>query len=206
MIGSDLPAESVRRDLSAPSPKYCLKQGGFGRNRRCYVITNGQFSFIDWLDELINLAGADCEVVIGTWTAAVADMRKVEVWLDSNRIKHCRWVIDPSFETRHPKIYKKLTDTFGHDAIRAWNTHAKFALVEGDGWKIIINTSANLNSNKRCEYFSAEDNPTLYDLFLQMVTDIFELQKPGIGRTEQRRFNRILTNKDISKGGYRASF
>jgi hypothetical protein len=51
-------------------------------------------------------------VLISTWTAADAEIKKAEEFLDNNLINKLHFVVDRSFETRQPKYYKMLQERF----------------------------------------------------------------------------------------------
>jgi hypothetical protein len=146
-----------------------------------FTLSGGEFSSIDWMDALLDYAGP-CRAVIATWTAASADMERVHDWLGTARLTSAEWIVDRSFPNRQPEICAAFREKFGDDSIRVFASHAKFSLLSNDdGWKIVALTSANLNQNKRVEFFHAADDPDLFDQFEAMVRDVFAAQAPGEG-------------------------
>lgn len=85
-----------------------------------------------------------------------------------------RWIVDPSFESRQPKYVSTLIDLFGDNSIRSIPTHAKFILCYNDNFNIIIQTSMNLNQNKRLENFTIIENKEMVDFYKEFVNNIFE--------------------------------
>ncbi len=145
----------------------------FGFNR-------GQFSSIDLLDAVLSFTGpARC--IVATWTAAKADMTRAKEFLESGRITDVRWLVDISFQNRQPELCDLLRHKFGDDAIRALRSHAKFMTVASEDWSVVIQTSMNLNQNKRLESFWVCECPDLYREFTSLVEDVFEIQAPGDG-------------------------
>ena len=154
----------------------CLSD--FGRDRPVRTLTWGQFSAIDWLEALIRLADPVEEIVISTWTAANADLRRLHGWAASAADIPITWLLDGSFPTRKPESFAMLCDLWG-DRVRVLDIHAKFFLVRGAGLDIVSMTSANLNRNPRIEMFDAAHDPAQADLLRGFVRRAFDLAAPG---------------------------
>jgi hypothetical protein len=182
IIGRDVPkGRKVGRRFAGDSAREMLKEAGFGRGREAIFLTAGQFSSVDWIDAILDYTG-EANATIATWTAASADLDRVETWINSARLKTCSWIVDRSFPNRQPEICGAFRARFGDDSIRVFATHAKFSMIWNDaGWRVIALTSANLNLNARTEMFHAADDPELFDQFKVMVDDVFAAQEPGEG-------------------------
>lgn len=142
--------------------------------------TSGDFSIIDVIAACVRkLPGAG--LVISTWTAAGADMQHVEDFMASGTVSGARWIVDRSFQNRQPALCDSLRARFGDDAIRVQRVHCKFVLLEADGGRAVIQTSANLNRNMRIENVSVSSCPVLFDAYSGLVEDIFATQVPGAG-------------------------
>ena len=171
---------AVSRAFGGETALQALRTAGFGAGRECFGFNKGQFSFID----LIEACGEYCgpaHATIATWTAAAADLSRVELWMKRQRLLSVRWVVDYSFETRQPKFCAQLRETFGDECIRTTASHAKFALLKSDDWRMVIQTSMNLNQNKRLENFWVADDRDLFDAYSDLVSDVFSVQGPGDG-------------------------
>jgi hypothetical protein len=180
-VGRDVPKRTIARKFAGDSAKAILQDCGFGRGREAFFLTSGQFSSVDWIDALLDYTG-EAHATIATWTAASADLDRVDRWIGAARLSSCSWIVDRSFPNRQPAICDAFRRRFGDDAIRVFATHAKFSLLWNDaGWRIVALTSANLNLNARVEFFHAADDPALFEQFKAMVDDVFQSQKPGEG-------------------------
>lgn len=181
IVGRDVPRRKVGRKFAGDTARELLKQAEFGRGREAIFLTGGQFSSVDWIDALLDYTG-EANATIATWTAASADLDRVDKWIGTARLKTCSWIVDRSFPNRQPAICDGFRKRFGDDSIRVFATHAKFSLIWNDeGWRIVALTSANLNLNARTEMFHAADDPDLFAQFSEMVDDIFGSQKAGEG-------------------------
>ncbi|WP_321336549.1 hypothetical protein [Breoghania sp.] len=179
----------ISRLFNGETATQALRDSGFGPGRECFGFNKGQFSFVDLIEAATDIAGP-VDAVLATWTAAAADMSRIELWLRRNRLRSVAWLVDYSFETRQPKFCAQLRETFGDDCIRTTASHAKFALLNNDDWRVVIQTSMNLNQNKRLENFWIADDADLFNAYAGLVAEVFEIQKPGEGFGEKPKVRR----------------
>lgn len=151
---------------------------GFTRGSEIHCLTYGQFSLLDAITALLNITGP-AAVDVSTWTAGGADITHAESFLRDGRITRLRFLVDRSFPTRQPGYCRELVRLFGADAIRTTQTHAKFATITGDRWRLAINTSMNMNTNRRMEYIQVADDPALHAFLTTAVDDVFTELPPG---------------------------
>lgn len=166
------------RAFNGESAKKALQAAEFGPGMEAFGFNKGQFSVIDLIEAALSYSGP-ADVTIATWTAADADLRRVASQLEDNRIRKITWLVDYSFETRQPVFCRTMRSLFGDETIRTVASHAKFALISNDDWKLVLQTSMNLNQNKRLENFWLADDPDLFEAYSSLVTDIFDLQPNG---------------------------
>lgn len=179
-------AEAVSHSRPAPrrnprlfkvgDARAALREFDHGREVTCY--TFGQFSVLDALIAILNRTGP-AHVVVATWTAAAADLRRAQELLRDERILSCRWVVDHSFKNRQPHYLDEMIRLFGEDSIRSLKTHAKFMLIHNDDWHVVVRTSMNLNENKRLENLDVVDDPDFCRWHLDMVDGIFRDRAAG---------------------------
>lgn len=136
-----------------------------------FGLTKGQFSIINVIEHILKQTGP-ADVIISTWTAANAEIKKAENFLSNGNINNLHWIVDRSFKTRQVKYYNILIDGFGLKAISETDSHAKFTLIHNDSWHIVIRTSMNLNENKRLEFFEVSDSEPLYNYLYSICSDI----------------------------------
>ena len=146
--------------------------GEIGKRTDTFILTFGQFSLIDALTAIIDQVGPS-DVVLSSWTAAGAHLEKTAEMIESSSIKKFRMILDRSFETRQPKYCEHMRRLFGADCIRHFRTHAKFAIITNDDFKIVVRTSMNLNENPRLENIEISENSEFADLMLKVVDDVF---------------------------------
>lgn len=146
-----------------------------------YILTYGQFALLDAIVEILHQTGP-ARVVVATWTAANADLSRMEQQLSTNAglITDLRWIVDRSFATRQPAYCAKMRELFGDQCIRTTRTHAKFVTIRNDHWSLAIRTSANLNENPRMESLEISDDDALCSFLENVADDLFDEQPPGV--------------------------
>ncbi|KAA8723008.1 hypothetical protein [Corynebacterium phocae] len=165
------------------SAKAALADFDKGHETTCY--TFGQFSIIDALVALMQKTGP-VHVVIATWTAASADLRRAQELMADDLILSCRWVVDHSFANRQPEYLEKMVELFGKDSIRSLKTHAKFMLLYNEEWNIVVRTSMNLNENKRLENMDVIDSEDFCSWHRALVDGIFSDRRAGDFRDDSQ--------------------
>lgn len=148
---------------------------GFDDTVQIYGFTKGAFSVIDLITELVKVTGP-ADLTISTWTAAKLDITRVLEFCESGAIRSARWLTDLTFQRRTPELANRIRDVFGKDAIRVAKVHSKFALISNDKWKIVLQTSMNLNFSPRFENFSVAHDPELYDFIDAIVSEVWNKQ------------------------------
>lgn len=142
------------------------------------------FSLIDAIEHLLTQTGP-AHVTLATWSAANSDLAHAHGLLTNGAILTFRLVTDFSFQARQPAYCAGLRQRFGDDAVRVTKAHCKFCLIRNDAWNIVLQTSANLNENIRLETYAISDDAALADYLGQLVSDLFDFQKPGEGFTKK---------------------
>lgn len=148
---------------------------GFDNTVEIYGFTKGAFSVIDIITELVKVTGP-ADLTISTWTAAKLDISRVLDFCESGAIRSARWLTDLTFQRRTPELAQRIRDVFGKDAMRVAKVHSKFALISNENWKIVLQTSMNLNFSPRFENFTVAHDPELYDFIDKIVSEVWTRQ------------------------------
>ena len=143
-----------------------------------FAITNGHLSLVDILAHVLETTGP-ARLDVATWTAADGDLRRAHAFMLDGRVKHARFIVDPSFRSRKPEFCATLVELFGPECIRTTPIHGKFATIQNETWKIAIRTSMNLNVNRRIESVEISDDPALVDFLTDFMDQVFS--RPAAG-------------------------
>lgn len=117
IVGRNVPVRKSGRKFGGETAREMLEQAEFGRGREAIFLTAGQFSSVDWIDALLGYTG-EADGVIATWTAAAADLDRVEKWIGGARLSSCSWIVDRSFPNRQPAICDSFRKRFGDESDR----------------------------------------------------------------------------------------
>ncbi|HEX7352507.1 hypothetical protein [Brachybacterium sp.] len=147
--------------------------------------TTGDFSLLDLILVLLDTAGPS-EVTVETWSAGLYDMEVLNRFITSDLITSFRLVLDVSFRNNRgnnamdgTSYAAVLEDVFGLDAIRTTRTHAKNVIVRGGAHDFVILSSANLNENKRAEWFTVTNDPGMVEFGSRVADELFGGIDPG---------------------------
>lgn len=143
--------------------------GGLTPGGRIVGITNGRFSLIDLLREILDQTGP-ARVTVCAWVASLDDAEAAAHFLSSGQAKRVTLVLGGAPKRRGPYL-AKLARPPGCEVMYG-QIHAKFVLVRNDQWNISVRTSMNLNRNQRLEQFDLDDDPQICDFFESVVDSI----------------------------------
>ena len=163
-----------KHGMAGESASRCI--GIIEKGSDIFGLTKGDFSMIDILRHVAKQIGP-CNIDIGTWTAAAADIKQAFDMLNDKNILSMRWLVDRSFPQRQQKYYNSLLDKFGQDSVRLARFHAKFILLENDDYKVAVRTSMNLNLNQRIEFFEISEGSPISDYLREVVDYHFALPR-----------------------------
>jgi len=139
-----------------------------------HCLSVGQYNLIDIIRHVLNTTKT-ANIDLTVWTAADASLKKASDFVLAGDISKMRWIIDPSFKSRQPLYVKTLENRFSKDCIRTIPTHAKFILVYNENYNFIIQTSMNLNQNKRLESFTVIENKELVSFYKDFFDSAFKI-------------------------------
>jgi len=190
-VGRKVGRRNVVRAFNGEGALASLRSAGFGPGMEVFGLNKGQFSAIDLLDAILTFTGGGA-VTVATWTAAYADVKRAEQFLRTGRADRMTWLVDRSFQTRQPEYCRLLRETFGDECIRVSSSHAKFMLIDAGDWRVVVQTSMNLNQNARLESFWVADDPVLFDAYRDVVMECFAVQGAGEGFENSARGRRDM--------------
>jgi hypothetical protein len=178
----------ARRVLAAPRASHTVRTlegtaaqavAGLVQGGRLIGLTSGQFSLLDLIRALLDLTGP-ADVLLSTWTAGIRDVETAAWLLGGGQIRSLRILTDRSFPTRQPKYCRRLVELFGPECLVVTRTHAKFAVIENEGWTLAVRSSMNLNKNTRWEQFDVDDDPEVAALFRGFAEEVAAASGTGI--------------------------
>ncbi len=149
---------------------------GWGRDLEVAGFTKGQFSLIDLIRAVVDIVGQVDEMLIATWTASHNDVRQAIEFFEAGTIARSRWLVDLTFQRRTPALADYIRRTFGPDAIRVAPNHAKLVALSAPDWRVVVDTSMNLNHNPRFENFAIAHDPARHAFIESLFDEIWTAQ------------------------------
>jgi hypothetical protein len=151
------------------------------------ILVSGQFSFLNVLEALLNQIDGPARVDLSSWTVAKFEYTRLAQHLATGKISRLRFLTDSSLASRQPKEYENLMATLGAKNVRVMSCHAKISLIHNEQWNLAVRTSANMNQNRRIEYYEISDDPALLAYMLAFFDEVFT-HPPAkiIGRRKMR--------------------
>jgi hypothetical protein len=184
-----LPADALvyRRpeDLSRRALRVLFRQetardflGTIRPGMHLFGFSKGQFSLVELLEAITDQM-APIDFALSTWTAARADLTRLEQLVTSTRIRTIRLLIDATFQRREPQLLQSIRERYGTGAIRIVQNHAKFMLCSAGDLRLVVRTSMNLNFNPRLEDVEIKDDPEVYQFLDGILVRLFGFTDPA---------------------------
>ena len=173
--------------VRAPFESAAVCVRGLVRGGGVTGLTCGQFSLLDLVLALLEKTGP-ADVRLSTWSTGIRDAETAGALLKDGRIKSLRMYTDRSFPSRQPKYAARVVQIFGPDAIKCTRIHAKIALIQAGGWRLVVRSSMNLNKNPRFEQFDVDDSPQMFEMIADWL-DALDRETPGL----------VFTNAEVER-------
>lgn len=136
-----------------------------------FAITRGQFSMIDAVMHVLNQVGP-AKLSIWTWAIADYELSQFARLQEDGRITEGLLVIDNSARKRNSEIIREWQCKFGSKSVRYVMNHSKIATIEGNGFKVLLRGSMNLNFNPRFEQLDVTEGGPDFDLVKEIECEI----------------------------------
>ena len=150
--------------------------GNISKGMCRFGLTAGQFSLNDLIEHILNQTGP-ADMYLTTWAASTNGLRRAFEFLNDDRVRKIRFLIDVGSKKVRDKMFSDLIDSYG-DSIRTTKIHAKFVLIRNEKWDIVVRTSANLNRNQRIENFEIDDDKNFADFLQTFFDEAFKIIIP----------------------------
>lgn len=92
-------------------------------------------------------------VLLSTWCMAVTDAEEIKKWLDAGYIERVDFYVGVIFHGSYAEVYKYLKENCVRNGGRicVFRNHSKVIAGFGERFDFAIASSANVNTNPRCE-------------------------------------------------------
>ena len=92
-------------------------------------------------------------ILISTWCMALEDCKEVESWIKKGQIERIDFYVGEIFKNGYRGVYDYLRKIakMTNGRVARFRNHSKVMVVIGDHFNAVIESSANVNTNPRCE-------------------------------------------------------
>lgn len=141
-----------------------------------HVISHGDIDSLSYLAHALSSVTHFDHVAISTWCMARADLDQLSTWLDAGRIDQLDLYVGEIFPSQYGDEYARaleMADLYGCRVVVARN-HSKVMLMAstGEGYYLITESSANVNTNPRIEQTTITASQALYDFYAEFFAGL----------------------------------
>jgi hypothetical protein len=127
-------------------------------------------------------AAAPATISLWTWTVAEYEVQCLESLQHNSGVVAGRLIIDEGARKKNAQIIANWKTSFGPESVRYVRNHAKIATVEGNGLRICLRGSMNLNHNPRFEQLDVTEGGQDFDLVRQIEDELPILRDDASGK------------------------
>lgn len=178
-VAKDLPKNKIKYSNALKLAKDITLDKGIRYN----CIVAGNFIFGDFIEAFIVNNNAKCkDLTISTLSLDQNNVDSLANLLNGQFVDQLNLILSDYFYAHErksliPYIYDKL-DVDNRFQLASAGSHTKIAMFETlGGKKIVIHGSANLRSSSNIKQFVIEENPSLYDFWMEYHMNIIQEYK-----------------------------
>jgi len=139
-----------------------------------HVISQGDIDSLSYLSHVLQHSQADY-VLLSTWCMASADVEALDAWLDSGTIGRFDAYVGEIFPA-HDELCRIARTAGGRVAV--FRNHSKVMLAAlKSGAKIVVESSANINTNPRTEQTAITRCAPLFDYYKDFFDRVKSLNR-----------------------------
>jgi hypothetical protein len=144
-----------------------------------HVMSRGDIDSLSYLRHILNGVSHLDHVLMSTWCIAKNDLTEISAWLEAGRIEQFDLYAGEIFPGSYGDEYEQFTkmcDVYGCRLVVAKN-HSKITLCSNADTKLVVESSANVNTNPRIEQSTIHHNAALHAFYLEFFNGIKSIDK-----------------------------
>ena len=144
-----------------------------------HVISRGDIDSLSYLRHVLAGVSHLDHVLMSTWCIAKNDLTEITAWLDAGKIEQFDLYAGEIFPGSYGDEYEmfmKMCDLYGCRLVVAKN-HSKVTLCAAEGYRVVVESSANVNTNPRIEQSTLHNNAELHAFYLEFFSGIKSIDK-----------------------------
>lgn len=173
-------AHQLRR-AKAESDLAGLLPARFATGESWHVISHGNIDALSYLRHALTAVSHFDFVLLSTWCIATEDMVELQAWLDTGSIDELTLAVGELFPGQYAAEYTlalQLADTYGVRLIVSRN-HSKVIVARhiADDYHLVMEGSANVNTNPRIEQTAIHCDRALADFYVDFYHGLRSIDK-----------------------------
>ncbi len=144
-----------------------------------HVISHGDIDSLSYVRHILAGVSHLDYLLMSTWCIAKNDLTEISDWLNAGRIEQFDLYAGEIFPGSYGDEYEqvlKMCENYGCRLVVAKN-HSKITLCSVGDYKIVIESSANVNTNPRIEQSALHHNTELYAFYLDFFNGVKSIDK-----------------------------
>lgn len=147
-----------------------------------HVISGGKIDGLSYLQHLIE-AGSFEHVILSTWCMALEDVKQLATWMQAGRIDRLDVYVGEIFPSQYAPAFETLCSTVRENKhggrVAVFRNHSKVTVAashDRDEY-VVIESSANLNTNPRTEQTCLTHSRDLAEFYADFFGSIKSFQR-----------------------------
>lgn len=144
-----------------------------------HVMSRGDIDSLSYVRHVLAGVSHLDHLLMSTWCIAKNDLTEIANWLDSGRVEQFDLYAGEIFPGSYGDEYEQMLamcENYGARLVIAKN-HSKVTLCSVDDYKIVIESSANVNTNPRIEQSALHHNADLHGFYLDFFNGVKSIDK-----------------------------
>ena len=144
-----------------------------------HVMSRGDIDSLSYVRHVLAGVSHLDHLLMSTWCIAKNDLTEIANWLDSCRVEQFDLYAGEIFPGSYGDEYEQMLamcENYGARLVIAKN-HSKVTLCSVDDYKIVIESSANVNTNPRIEQSALHHNADLHGFYLEFFNGVKSIDK-----------------------------
>jgi len=144
-----------------------------------HVISRGDIDSLSYVRHILSGVTHLDHLLMSTWCIAKADMTEICGWLESGKVEQFDLYAGEIFPGSYSDEYEQMLNMcnlYGCRLVIAKN-HSKVSLCAQGDYTVVIESSANVNTNPRIEQSTLTNDATLHAFYIDFFSGVKSIDK-----------------------------
>lgn len=145
-----------------------------------HVMSRGDIDSLSYLRHILAGVSHLDHVLMSTWCIARNDLTEIAGWLESGKIDKFELYAGEIFPGSYGDEYEqfaKMCEAYEGCRLVIAKNHSKITLCKVDDYAIVVESSANVNTNPRIEQSTLHNNAELHAFYLDFFSGVKSIDR-----------------------------